>query len=125
GGVLTQLFDWRSISLAQAPVAAVAAIAVLIVRHEAHHEIAAEADRPPSTLDPISANLSLLLLSAGLIGALFLVVIELINAWQVTPLGAAAIVSAIPISTAITERFVRGRSAIWLGGAGAVLLAAG
>jgi MFS family permease len=125
GGVLTQLFDWRSIFLAQAPVAAVAAVAVMIVRREAHHEIAAEADRPPSELDPVAANLGLLLLSASLIGALFLVVIELINAWQLTPLGAAAVVSAIPLSTAAAERLVRGRSAVLLGAAGAVLLALG
>jgi hypothetical protein len=125
GGVLTQLFDWRSIFLAQAPVAAVAAIAVVIVRREAHREIAAEADRPPSELEPVAANLGLLLLSASLIGALFLVVIELINAWQLTPIGAAAVVSAIPVSTAAAERLVPGRSAVLLGAAGAVLVAVG
>jgi predicted MFS family arabinose efflux permease len=125
GGVLTQLFDWRSIFFAQAPVAAVAAVAVMIVRREAHREIAAQADRPPSELEPVAANLGLLLLSASLIGALFLVVIELINAWQLTPIGAAAVVSAIPLSTAATERLVRGRSAVLLGATGAVLLALG
>ena len=125
GGVLTQLFDWRSIFLAQAPVAAVAAVAVMIVRREARREIAAEADRPPSEVDPVTANVALLLLSASLIGALFLVVIELINAWQLTPIGAAAVVSAIPLSTAASERLVRGRSAVALGATGAVLLAVG
>src|SRR6202035_219537 len=35
GGVLTQLFDWRSIFLAQAPVAVIAAIAVLAARRPA------------------------------------------------------------------------------------------
>jgi hypothetical protein len=125
GGVLTQLFDWRSIFLAQAPVAAVAAIAVVIVRREAHREIAAEADRPPSELDPVAANFALLLLSASLIGALFLVVIELINAWQLTPIAAAAVVSAIPLSTAGAERLVRGRSAVLLGGSGAALVVVG
>ena len=125
GGILTQLFDWRSIFFAQAPVAAVAAIAVFVVRREARGEIAAEADRPSSPLDPLTANAALLLLSAGLIGALFLIVIELINAWSYTPIGAAAVVSAIPLSTAATERLVRGRSPVMLGAAGAVLLAAG
>jgi MFS family permease len=125
GGVLTQLFDWRAIFFAQAPAAAIAAIAVLVVSREAHADLAGEADRPPSTLDPVSANAGLLLLSAGLIGALFLVVIELINAWLLTPIEAAAVVSAIPIATALAERLVRGRSAVLLGAAGAVLVAAG
>ena len=125
GGVLTQLFDWRSIFYAQAPVAAVAAVAVLVVSREAHGEIAGEADRPASQLDPLSANIALLLLSAALIGALFLVVIELINAWQLTPIAAAAVVSTIPISTAATERLVRGRPAVVLGAAGAVLVLVG
>jgi MFS family permease len=106
-------------------VAATAAVAVFMVRRDAHGEIDAEADRPPSALDPLSANAGLALLSAGLIGALFLIVIELINAWQVTPIGAAAVVSAIPLSTAIAERVVRGRSAVVLGGLGAILLAIG
>jgi MFS family permease len=43
----------------------------------------------------------------------------------VTPIGAAAVVSAIPLSTAIAERVVRGRSAVVLGGLGAILLAIG
>jgi predicted MFS family arabinose efflux permease len=125
GGILTQLFDWRSIFLTQAPVAAVAAIAVFLMRREARGELAAEADRPSSPLDPLTANVALLLLSAGVIGALFLIVIELINAWSLTPIGAAAVVSAIPLSTAAAERLVRGRSPVLLGSAGAVLMAIG
>lgn len=125
GGVLTQAFDWRSIFFAQAPVAAVAAVAVLMVRREHRAEPPLELERPPSSLDPLSANAALLLFSAGIIGALFLVVIELINAWLISPIGAAAIVTTIPVATALAERLVRGRSAILLGGAGAVLLAAG
>ncbi len=125
GGVLTQIFDWRAIFFAQAPIAAVAAIAVVVVTHEVQGGTVAEADRPPSTLDPLSANLGLLLLSAGLIGALFLVVIELINAWLLTPIAAAAVVLTIPVSTGLAERLVRGRSAALLGAVGAVLVAAG
>ena len=124
GGVLTQLFDWRSIFLAQAPVAAVAAVAVLIVRHGAA-EPTVEADRPDSPLDPVTANVALLLLSAAIIGVLFLVVIELINGWLVTPIGAAGMVALIPLATAVAERLVRGRSAITLGAAGAALLVIG
>ena len=79
GGVLTQLFDWRSIFYAQAPVAAFAAVAVLLARRAAgaRDEAEIEIDRPVSPLDPLTANVALALLSAGIIGALFLSVIEL------------------------------------------------
>ena len=74
---------------------------------------------------PGLANLALLLLSAGLIGALFLVVILLIDVWRLEPLGAAAVVSALPLGTVLVERVARGRSPIALGSAGAILLAVG
>jgi MFS family permease len=78
GGVLTQLFDWRAIFLAQAPVAVVVAIVVwLIARDEPVHPRFADptpADARTegtaltgSTVAAIRANLALTLLSAGLI----------------------------------------------------------
>ena len=72
-----------------------------------------------------AANVALALLSAGLIGALFLVVILLIDVWQLDPLGAAGVVSAIPIATYLVERAARGRSPIRLGAAGATVVALG
>jgi MFS family permease len=124
GGVLTQVFDWRAIFFAQAPVAAVAAVAVL--RSPSSPQAPAETHRGRRlTLDPITANTALAFLSAGLIGALFLVVVELINGWLVSPIGAAAIVTTLPVATAICQRAAPGRSPFLLGGAGAVLLAAG
>ena len=128
GGILsTQLFTWRAIFFAfQAPVAAFAAIAVLAARPRSCAELPAEEVTERADLDPLTANLALALLSAGLIGALFLVVIELINAWLVSPIGAAAIVTTIPVATAIAERLVRGRSPLLLGAfLGAVLVVAG
>jgi predicted MFS family arabinose efflux permease len=125
GGLLTQLFDWRSIFLAQAPIAALAAVAVMAVRARPESELDAEPPGPRIALGPLAANAALTLLSAGLIGALFLVVIELINAWLISPIGAAAIVTTIPLTTALAERLVRGRSPLLLGGAGAILVAAG
>jgi predicted MFS family arabinose efflux permease len=126
GGVLTQLFDWRSIFLAQAPVAAIAAAAVLMARPP-KQVVADEPRGSPhrATLDPLTANLALTVLSAALIGALFLIVVELINAWSLKPIVAAAIVSTVPLATALAERAVRGRSPALLAGAGAVLLAIG
>ena len=49
----------------------------------------------------------------------------LINVWQLTPLGAAAVLAVIPVTTVITERVVAERPAGVAGGAGAVVLAIG
>ena len=125
GGVLTQIFDWRAIFLAQAPIAALGAILVLVVRPRPVNDLPAEVDGGTTALDPVTANAGLTLLSAGLICALFLVVIMLINAWLLSPIAAAAVVTTIPLTTAIAERRVRGSSPIALGALGAALVAAG
>jgi predicted MFS family arabinose efflux permease len=140
GGVLTQLFDWRAIFLAQAPVAAVAAATAVASRLKpaltespaggtgveptaAGVEPMAAGGRP--ALSPAIANTALALISAGLIGALFLATILLINVWQLSPLGAAAILFVIPLTTVLTGRLVRDRDPVAVGAAGAVVLAAG
>jgi hypothetical protein len=73
----------------------------------------------------VTADAALALLSAGIIGALFLVVVELINAWLLSPIAAAAIVTTIPIATAAAERLARGRDPIALGAAGAAAVVLG
>lgn len=125
GGILTQIFSWRAIFLAQAPVAALAVILVFAVHVRSGDEPEGEADSRPSALDPLTANIGLTLLSAGLICALFLVVLVLIDVWLLTPIAAAAVVTTIPVTTAIAERAVRGSSPIVLGALGAALVAAG
>jgi predicted MFS family arabinose efflux permease len=137
GGLLTEVFDWRAIFLAQGPVAAAAALAVMAAPARSPQRSAergedqvgldpgAGAEGPRARLDPATANIALTFLSAGLIGALFLVTILLINVWGLTPLGAAAILSAIPVATVLTERTTRGRSPVPLGVTGTVALAAG
>jgi predicted MFS family arabinose efflux permease len=124
GGVLTQLFDWRAIFVAQAPAAVLAAAAVLASREPGRRIAARQASRR-SDLGPLAADIALLLLSAGLIGALFLVVVLLINVWQLSPIGAAAVLSAIPLATLLVERLARRGSAILFGVAGALLVAVG
>jgi MFS family permease len=142
GGVLTQVFDWRAIFFAQAPVAAAAALAALRgtpgetateparattpdpARADRARE-ATTAGRGPRRLSPPLANAALLLLSAGLIGALFLSTVLLINVWQLTPLGAAGCLAVIPIATVITGELMRHRAPEIGGAAGAVVLAAG
>jgi MFS family permease len=125
GGVLTQMFDWRAIFLAQAPVAAVAVILILVVRPHPVNALAEEVEPGARALDPVTANAGLTLLSAGLIAALFLVVLMVIDAWLLSPIAAAGIVTTIPLATAIAERRVRRSSPIALGAVGAALVAAG
>lgn len=132
GGILTQMFDWRAIFLAQAPVAAITAALVLSAetRLPAHAPNAPQESSPgveprSSALNSLTANVSLTLLSAGLISALFLVVLLLINVWRLTPLAAAAIVSVIPLTTVLAERVAGERRSATFGVLGAALVAGG
>jgi MFS family permease len=144
GGVLTQVFDWRAIFFAQAPVAAAAALAALRVPRiagagspapvtpdstgaasRAAEPAAPAAPAAAGGLSPPLANAALLLLSAGLIGALFLSTVLLINVWQLTPLGAAAVLLVIPVATVISGELMRDQPPEIGGAAGAVVLAAG
>jgi len=120
GGALTQLFDWRAIFVAQAPVGALALLAV----------------RRPRTLEPaaaprrfqaraLAAQAALGLVSAALVGALFLAVVLLVNAWNYEPLAAAAVVSALPAATLVGAPLARRAGAAAAGAVGAALLAAG
>ncbi len=129
GGVLTQLFDWRAIFFAQAPVAAAAAALAVVGRLEPHQDTANEQHEARTSdgrgLSPTLANVSLALVSAGLIGALFLATVLLINVWQLSPLGAAAVLAVIPVATAVTGRLATPLSARVSAAAGAIVLAAG
>jgi len=141
GGLLTQIFDWRAIFFAQAPIAALAIITALsapsapsVPRDPSRDEATSSAPPPDPAptgvaslpgLSPGSANLGLGLISAGLIGALFIASVLLINVWQVSPLGAAAILAVIPIATVLTERMAATRRAALTGPAGALVLALG
>ena len=136
GGVLTQIFDWRAIFLAQAPVAAAAAIVVwLIARSRAgapavrRPRARRHADRGDGAgrLDAaaIRANLALMLLSAGLIGALFLSTLLLINVWGLDPIAAAAVLLVLPLMTAATGRFGRRLNPTLAAAGGAIAVAAG
>jgi Major Facilitator Superfamily len=117
GGLLTELFDWRAIFIAQAPIALAAAPALLGARVPA---VAKPPARP--SLDLLAA-LALALLSGALTAVVFLLVLLLISGWSVEPLAAAAAVSVLPLA-AIAGSFVRGRAAT-RAAAGCVLVAGG
>jgi predicted MFS family arabinose efflux permease len=125
GGVLTQAFDWRAIFLAQAPVAALGVILVLVARPHPLNALPDDVHPGARALDPLTANAALALLSAGLIFALLLTVLMLIDAWLLSPVAAAAVVTTIPVTTAIAERRVRGSPPIALAAVGATLVAVG
>jgi MFS family permease len=92
GGVLTELFDWRAIFIAQAP------IALASVPAFARSRVVAERERLrwPSR-DPLAA-LALALLSGALTAVVFLLVLLLVSGWSIDPLAAAAAVSVLPLS---------------------------
>jgi MFS family permease len=126
GGLLTELVSWQSIFLIQAPLAIAAGIPVLAVaRHEAATGIVATELRDTGR-PHLLANLALALVSAAIAAALFLLVLLLIEGWRLSPIGAAIVVSAMPLAALLGARLgpaagsARARAA-----AGAILVAGG
>jgi MFS family permease len=119
GGLLTELFSWRSIFIAQAPLVAVG---LLAVRRGAFPPAPESADRPGRAW---LADATLGAISAALVGALFLVVVLLINGLGWQPLPAALVATTLPVVAAVAERAGRGMSARPAAATGGVLVAAG
>jgi hypothetical protein len=122
GGALTQAFDWRAIFAVQVPVAATAALAAWRA-HEPQQ--VRDDDRQPW---PIGPAIALALLSASLVGVLFLLVLLLVTGWSVSPLGAAAAVSILPVAAVAAARIggpprVRAAAGALLVGGGVLMLA--
>jgi MFS family permease len=125
GGLLTDLVSWQSIFLVQVPLALAAAVPILAVaRHEAATTIHSElrgSGRPHAL-----ANIALALVSAAIAAALFLLVLLLIEGWRLTPIGAALVVTVMPVAALAGRRIgasvssTRTRAA-----AGAILVAGG
>ncbi len=118
GGMLTQLISWESIFIVQVPVVLAVAAASRLARPET--------ERGSGPRLPWAPEVALALLSASLTGALFLLVILLTEGWARSPLEAALIVSAIPVSTVLAGRLTRGFEHTTAGmAAGAVAVAGG
>jgi hypothetical protein len=92
GGALTEAFSWQAIFVFQAPVAALAAVAALA----GPARIAPPAPERPERF-ALRPALGLGLVSAALSAVLFLLVLLLVAGWSVSPLGAAAAVTVIPL----------------------------
>jgi predicted MFS family arabinose efflux permease len=106
GGVLTEILGWEWIFLAQVPLVLVPLVAVQGV---------AGRPRPAKVGRPhLTANVALLLLSGGLVGALFLLVLLLVEGWGMSPAAAGIVVTATPLAAILSWRLVSRRA----GGAG-------
>ncbi len=122
GGALTHAFTWKGVFAAQVPLALVPLVILLL-----RGGLGGPAGERPGRVRPrISPNLALGLVSAALTAALFLLVLMLVRGWNLDPLEAAAVVSAIPAAALVTGRLVppstlsRGPTA-----AGVILIAGG
>ena len=122
GGLLTELFDWRAIFAAQAPVALVALAAL---RNLPAPPPAPPPAAPTRALDRVRANAGLALVSAGLVGVLFLAVILLVDVWRRSPLATTVVVSTLPLAALAAPRLLRGLREAKAAAGGALLLAAG
>ena len=117
GGVLTQLLGWESIFLVQAPAALLALLTLRGLRVEPHPQ--------PLERPHVGANAALLLVSGGLVAALFLLVILLINGWRLEPLAAGLVVTVMPAAAIVAGRRGRAISPSWARAASGVILIAG
>jgi MFS family permease len=105
GGALTELFSWRAIFLAQAPVALPGTlVAISLARAEAVVPDAARQPDLPSAPLPLRPALALGLLSASLTAVIFLVVLMLVSGWSIEPLTAALAVTVLPVAALISYR---------------------
>ena len=126
GGLLTELVSWQSIFLIQVPISLAAAVPILTV---AKHEMATrviESELRPVGRPHLAANLALAMVSAAIAAALFLLVLLLIEGWRLTPIGAAIVVSVMPLAALLGGRLgPRVPSAKARAAAGAILVSGG
>ena len=118
GGVLTSLLGWESIFLVQVPLALTLLLAV--------HGVAARRLAEPAGRPHLAANAALFLLSGGLVAALFLVVLLLVDGWGMSPALAGLVVTVMPLAAVAAGLFAaRAGSAGMRMAAGIVLVAGG
>jgi MFS family permease len=119
GGLLTEALDWRAIFAFQAPVA----LAALVAGWRAAR--GASAGPAVRGRGDLRANAALALISGALVGALFLVVILVIEVWGLSPASAALLVSVLPATTLAAGSLARGAQLGLAAVAGAILVAGG
>lgn len=100
GGLLTEWISWQSIFVVQVPIAVLAVPAALAVH--APRTPAEKVHRPA-----VAPNVALVLLSAALTAALFLLVLLLVEGWRRSPATAALTVSVVPIAAFLAPPLAR------------------
>ena len=118
GGVLTQLLGWESIFLVQAPLLLVPLAALPALR--SCRGTSATSGRPH-----VAANLALLFASAALSAALFLLVILLVNGWNLHPAVAGVVATVMPAAAITVARGSRAPGGTALRAGTGLLLTAG
>ncbi len=117
GGILTQALGWEAIFLVQVPLA----LALLVaLRGLAARPLPAPAGRPQ-----LSANAALLLLSGGLVAALFLLVLLLVNGWGMSPAAAGIAVTIMPLAAIGAARWAPRSASLGVRTATGIVLVAG
>jgi MFS family permease len=126
GGLLTELVSWQSIFLLQVPVALLAAVPILAVaRHEAATGVI-EPELRRTGRPHLWANVALAMVSAAIAAALFLLVLLLIEGWRLSPIGAAVVVTVMPLAAILGTRLASGvPDARSRAAAGAILVGGG
>jgi MFS family permease len=117
GGILAATLGWEAIFLVQVPLAFVALFAL--------HGLVARANPVPAGRPKFSANAALLLLSGGLVAALFLLVVLLVTGWGMSPAVAGVVVTVLPLATIAASRFAPPATSVGLRTATGVVLVAG
>jgi MFS family permease len=118
GGILTQLLGWESIFVVQAPVML---LALTALRGLGAARVPEPAERPH-----VAANLALLLVSAALVAASFLLAVLLINGWRLQPLAAGLVLTVLPLAAIAAAHFGGRIEPQWARAAsGAILIAGG
>jgi predicted MFS family arabinose efflux permease len=120
GGLLTELFSWRAIFIAQAPLVGVALLATV-----GPHVKRIPAEPVVPVRPSGAANLALALVFGALVGALFLAVLMLVAVWGLSPLHAAGIVSVLPVAALAARPLAASLRPRIAAAAGAAILAAG
>jgi MFS family permease len=117
GGILTQALGWESIFLVQVPIglALLLALRGLVAR-----PLPAPAGQPH-----ITANAALLLLSGGLVAALFLLVLLLVDGWAMSPAAAGLVVTVMPLAAIVAARLAPSSVGAAMRIAAGVILVAG
>jgi predicted MFS family arabinose efflux permease len=121
GGLLTQLFDWRSIFIFQAPVAAVALLATV----GPHVERLQRDERVKRKPGAMAADICLGFVFGALAGVLFLCVLLVITVWGLEPIVGALVVSALPVAALAVRPLVAALEPRLAIAGGVLLLAAG